>query len=392
MQKKSVVIGALLGVMSAPAWSIDNQDPAIQELLHKLEARDRLIADLQRRVSQLERMVGAKKTFPRAERSKSQKPAQPGTGQVARAQVAKQPPARQKAKAGAFEVDEEAAERALERTLTQVGALLLPFGQGEIQPFFTYSRVEAFNPLVVNRGGDLLTVHQKLRLNEFDMGVFTRFGLPFDAQLELSLPYTVTDRTRVNDLAPVGGGLSQSSSRSVSRLADIRVGVAKTLFREKGWRPDLIARLTWTAPTGRWQADQVLLGGGFHRLRGSLTALKRQDPLAFSGTFFYEGAFDEHNDNPGDRYGFTVGAFLAASPETSLSLALQQVFIDEFKVNGRTIRGSDRVVSSFVLGASSIIAKKILLSVSGGIGLTDDAPDYFVNISVPIRFDVPFVR
>ncbi|EAR21780.1 hypothetical protein [Nitrococcus mobilis] len=43
---------------------------------------------------------------------------------------------------GQFQVDEEAAERALERTLVVQGALLLPFGLAEIQPSFSYTRSE----------------------------------------------------------------------------------------------------------------------------------------------------------------------------------------------------------------------------------------------------------
>jgi hypothetical protein len=31
----------------------------------------------------------------------------------------------------------------------------------------------------------------------------------------------------------------------------------------------------------------------------------------------------------------------------------------------------------------------VLLSITGGVGLTDDAPDYFVVLSLPVRFDTP---
>ena len=42
-----------------------------------------------------------------------------------------------------------------------------------------------------------------------------------------------------------------------------------------------------------------------------------------------------------------------------------------------------------IIGASSILGRGILLDVSGGIGLTSDAPDYFVQVALPIRFDLP---
>jgi hypothetical protein len=32
----------------------------------------------------------------------------------------------------------------------------------------------------------------------------------------------------------------------------------------------------------------------------------------------------------------------------------------------------------------------VLLDVTAGIGLTEDAPDYSVTVSVPFHFDLPF--
>ncbi len=42
-----------------------------------------------------------------------------------------------------------------------------------------------------------------------------------------------------------------------------------------------------------------------------------------------------------------------------------------------------------VLGASSRIGRSSLLDLSVGIGVTDDAPDYSIMVSLPIRFGVP---
>ncbi|XSG85818.1 MAG: hypothetical protein ACPW60_03640 [Methylohalobius sp. ZOD2] len=405
--KHLLSITLLVGVVCSaiPTWGKENNQALVKELLNKLEERDRklaerdaLINDLQRRVTHLERLVvkpgqetEKTETFAQSTKTKNEKTPSPSQSQVAQAEAAPKPKPKPDTGPGSFEVDEEAAERALERTLTQTGALLLPFGRAEIQPFFTYTRQEIDNPNLITVNGDLVTGRQEIRLDQFESGVFSRLGLPMETQLELRVPYTIVDRSTVNNFSFVGGGRDETKS-SGSRLGDIRLGLAKTLFREQGWRPDLIARLTWTAPTGRRFDDGVSLSGGFHRLEGSLTALKRQDPLAFTGRFFYNAAFDDHGNNPGDRFGFSVGAFLAASPETSLSISLEQSFIDEVKLNGRIIEGSDRVSSSFILGASSILGRGFLLSVFGGIGLTEDAPDYFINISVPLRFNVPFVR
>jgi hypothetical protein len=80
---------------------------------------------------------------------------------------------------------------------------------------------------------------------------------------------------------------------------------------------------------------------------------------------------------------------LASSPETSLRFQLQQTFTDDVKLEGRIINDSDEVQGLMIIGASSILGRNILLDVSGGIGLTSDAPDYFVRVALPIRFDLP---
>ncbi|QBQ53952.1 transporter [Nitrosococcus wardiae] len=413
LQNKS---GLLTAFLVTSLFIVSNQlgyaqeTPEItQQLLEKLEKRDRkiaerdaLIEDLQKRVEQLEHLVGTTppsspspqmKEPPRHPLPKTAVPATQSAqpkNPIQQAQTQEKPP-KKKAKSsapGTFEVDEDAAERALERTLTQVGALLLPVGLMEVQPFVVYSRREQFSPtLVLGEGGQVLTRNAELRRNEFDAGFFTRFGLPFESQLELSLPARVVDQTLVQ---PAGQFSFRETDDLGSSIGDITVGVAKTVFRERGWLPDLIARVTWDTDTSQRFSNGVALGGGFHEIRGSLTALKRQDPLAFTGNFFYESSFEKDNIDPGDKFGFSIGALLAASPATSLRLELQQVFSQELEVNGGDIPGSNQVSSSFIFGASSVLGRGILLSISGGIGLTDDAPDYFINFALPIRFGIPF--
>src|SRR5262249_4968021 len=83
-----------------------------------------------------------------------------------------QAPAAPKPAPGQFEVDEEAAERALERTLTATGALLVPQGYAELQPAFSYTRREIPNLVPFN-----------VERNEFAASLTGRIGLPWESQL-----------------------------------------------------------------------------------------------------------------------------------------------------------------------------------------------------------------
>lgn len=380
----------------------------INERDQKIAERDRVIDDLQRRVLQLEQITVANlqskgKVKPVA--SAAAVKTSPG-GQLAAASPASKPPINQqppvqnktaqptqqaKAAPGSFEVDEDAAQRALERTLVQTGALLLPLGKAEIQPFATYTRREGKQPTFLTslvNGNPTITgvTNTSTRRNEFDMGANLLVGLPFEAQAEFRIPYRVVNQSDV----VINGENSTEKDNTGSSLGDISVGLAKTLVHESDWIPDLIARLTWNSSSGSLSDNNVQLGTGFNDLRASITALKRQDPLAFTGTVAYQTTFERKGIEPGDQFSLAVGATLAASPQTSLSVGLQQTYARETKFNNVKVQGSDAVSSAFTLGASSTIGHSLFFSALGGIGLTDSSPDYFFNITVPFRFDVPY--
>ena len=116
---------------------------------------------------------------------------------------------------------------------------------------------------------------------------------------------------------------------------------------------------------------------------------KRHDPLVFIGSASYGTTFERDDIDPGDQLGFSVGALLAASPETSLRVILNQTFVNELEIGDRAIGGSDQVFGTLNFGASSIIGRGKFLDLTAGIGLTDEAPDYSVGISVSFRLDVP---
>jgi Putative MetA-pathway of phenol degradation len=390
-------------------------DP-IEQLRNELAARDVLIANLLQRVEQLERRIvlsasqldqavggagpvsllrrpvaeapppvagaAASTTDPVAAEDASE-PVQTAQAQPPTTEGQAAPPRAP----GQFEVEEGAIDRALERTLVQEGVLLLPLGQAEIEPSFTYTRREFDAPTFVIVDGDTFVGEQDIRRDEFQTAATLRVGLPFDSQIEVGVPYNYVDQSVDTT---VGGAPQSSNSESGHGFGDVSVGLAKTLLQEgAGWWPDVIARVTWDADTGKTSDNGVFLGGGFNTVGGSLSAVKRQDPLAFVGSVSYAKTFEHDDIEPGDEVGFSLGTVLAASPETSLSFFFNQTFADDTKVDGDTINGSDQVVGTFSIGAATILGRNTLLSITGEIGLTDAAPDYAIGASLPIRFDLP---
>lgn len=379
----------------AAAYAAD-EAPTIQHLQELLEDRDAVILDLIQRVQQLERAVAgsaspnatdlATAAFNGAPVSRA---TVPNIIQSPNYRTAASEPATEQAPQpapGEFEVDEDAIDRALERTLVQEGALLLPFGKAQIEPSFSYTRRENDAPVFFTEGATTFLAERNVRRNEFEAELELRLGLPWDAQFEVGLPYNFVDQSAVTSVV---FGARDEESGFGSGFGDFRIGLAKALLREDRWWPDLVGRITWDSDTGERFDDGVALGAGFNEIRGSLTAVKRQDPLAFVASVLYESTFEEDDIEPGDELAFSLGAVLAASPSTSLRFFFDQQFSQEAEVDGDKVDGSDRTVGSFTIGASSVLGRGVLLDLAGVVGLTDDGPEYAVILSLPVRFDVP---
>jgi hypothetical protein len=367
----------------------------VEELMRRIEERDAVILDLRRRVEALERQdraapsraaeggqpVGTESAPPMP--SAEQKPSAPAQQPAARASGAAP------AVPGQFEVDEQAAERALEQALVLTGALLLPVGQGDIQPSLAYIRSEVDAPTVISTPAGQVIASNRIRSDTFSSALFMRFGLPFDSQLEAGIPYRYVHQEVVTE---VGLRPHTTIASHGSGFGDVVFSFAKGLLHERSWWPDVIGRLSWDTATGKSFDGNVSLGGGFHEFQAALTMTKRQDPLVFTGTASYGITLEEDGIKPGDQFGLSLAVLLASSPETSLRVGINQTFVDELKVGDQTVSGSDQVIGTLNLGASSIVGRGKFLDITAGIGLTDGAPDYSIGASLSLRFDVPIPR
>ena len=352
--------------LAASTWPAAAQEPVTDEALREqLQTRDAVIIELQRRLEQLERRLEREGVI-------EVEPADPLETVVT--------PRPQQG----LDVDELAAERALERTLVETGALLLAAGQAEVSPSVSFLHRDQKAPFAF--GGQVFET--RVKRDEFTFGLQMAAGLPFDSQLEINVPYELVRQ----DVSLRGGGTAiDSDDNWGNAIGDVAVGLAKTVWREDGgWAPDIIVRGIYDSNTGERFDNNVAIGGGFHTLRGQVVALKRQDPLAFTAGFTYSYTFEDDDFQPGQQFSLSLGANLALSPETSLSVSLTQSYTDKFEVDGDRIGGSDQTAATFDFGGSAIIAPRTLLRLTTSIGLTDDSPDYGVRASVGYRFSLPF--
>jgi hypothetical protein len=363
MPTRSRLLGLLCisGVAMAGALPVAAQVPPA-DLQRQLQERDAIINDLMRRVEALERQLSTQRA-----------PAAPPTPDRGVTPGVRAP---------APAEEEEAVARALERTLVIQGGLLLPPFTYEIGPTFNYASTRTDQLDIV---GDLVTP-VTTRRDFLDASLVMRAGLPYGSQADVRIPF-VWDSTETSSFG-------QSTSRQDAGLGDIEIGLSKQLLYEREWMPDLLASVRWRSTTGRADFNSTgRIGGtglGFDALSGSLTAVKRQDPLVFLGSLSYTHFFDENRNGIefglGDAIGARGDAFLAASPDTSLRFGLVTDFLQKSEINGAKVAGSDRVESVFEVGVSSILTRALLADFGVGIGLTEGAPDFVVTLSLPYRF------
>ena len=181
-----ILIGTALGV-TIPA-SARSVKPTVEQLQNEIKRRDALISSLVQRVEKLEQQVGTGAPIARgATSNRAGTRAQPANSPATTTEVAAHPeetaqapttvraappapqtPAKPLAP-GQFEVSEEAAERALERTLVATGNLIVPAGFAEIEPLFSYTRRETPAQVLFN-----------VNRNELFPAAGLRVGLPWE--------------------------------------------------------------------------------------------------------------------------------------------------------------------------------------------------------------------
>ncbi len=284
--------------------------------------------------------------------------------------------------AGSSREDGDPPARALERLLVQQGGLLLPVWRLEIAPAVAYAHSASDSTITL--AGQ--TFSQRVRAHLFTSSLTLRFGLPWELQAESAFSFSTARQSSV--LAN-----SVSNNAASTGLGDSRFALTRQLLHGSKAIPDLLVTAFWRAPTGSspWDADphQVGLGNGSHALGGTLSAVKAADPLVFlaSGSLTHDFAANTAigRIEPGNEWGLDIGAFLAVSPDTSISFTVDQKYQPPIRLNGSSLPGTDRTGATFQVGVAMLLSSRTFLNVTSGIGLTSDVPRFQLAVSAPFQ-------
>ena len=330
------------------------------------------------------------------------------------ADTAGQPPV----EVGSERKAEQAAEAdkvpELPRISQTVGGVLTPKGRLILEPSIEYvysstNRITldglVFPPFAVIGAIDVREVDRDTYIGALAM----RFGLTSSLEIELRTPYVYrSDSTRTRRL--VGDQVVDAvDSANSDGLGDIEFDIRYQLPHSSPAWPYMVANLNTKSPTGTDPfdlvtdngdpPDELATGSGFWTFNPSMTFIYPSDPVVFFGNLGYlytakDNKGGEHfgDVDPGDAIRMNFGMGLGLNERSSFSVSYSLDKFSRTSVEFRNgdifeqqkIDGSDVTVGKLLLGYSLRMPGGQPLSLSVGIGATDDAPDSDVTFRVPV--------
>jgi len=290
--------------------------------------------------------------------------------------------------------------------LERQGGVLLPPGQLVIEPGFEYTTLDRDKLQVSGFSLIPALIIGRFELNQISRDIYTpylsvRYGAASWLEAAVDVPYfirkdryTFTEGTDPN----TNSAVDRQQSIDGNGIGDIQFGLNGHVIREGGWIPDTLLRVIATAPTGNDPfevdaAEEVAVGSGTWSVAPGFTVVKTVDPAVVFASGSYTFNFARNVDglgryDPGDGWEYNLGLALALNERMALSFSLQDRIFEKSSIDDVDILRTDANAGTFYLGLSYALSQTLSTNFSLGIGITEDAPDFSVEIRLPYR--VPY--
>lgn len=241
-----------------------------------------------------------------------------------------------------------------------------------------------------------------VRHDTVTMALGLRYGVTSHFELEARVPY-VRRGDQISS-RPLNEGTQQDTVTKASGegLGDVEMA-AHYQFNdgENGW-PYLIANLRIKSDTGKGPFQvpvapnglqmKLPTGTGFWGIQPSFTFTLPSDPAVFFGNVSYlwnvarvEYIAGRQTISPGNAVGASLGMGLALNEDASFSLGYSHNTVEPARENGQTLKGSERLqVGVLLIGMSYRVKRHTTVNFGLGVGVTQDAPNVQVTLSLPL--------
>ncbi len=309
------------------------------------------------------------------------------------------------------QAQEEARQEEARRALTRLEKdyVLLNKGKFELEYTFSFTYYSA-NQIYLESFAILDPVFLTLgkfgvesaKRHIFVNTIALRYGILDNLQIDLNVPFVY----RYDRVIRQGtGGQEQTMDRA--GIGDVSLNLSFQPIRETKSRPAIILNFGYKSKTGKspYEIDpknDVPTGTGYQSLRFSLSWVKSIDPVVVYGSMGYMYNMPESVDQtvegrtlekvyPGDTISLALGFAYALAYNFSMNVQYINNYIlpTYVKTAGGSkskVAGSTFNSAMLKLGTGWAISPKLPLSFSLYIGLTNDSPDYTVEVRVPFKF------
>ena len=336
--------------------------------------------------------------------------AQPDNQPGATTPAAPEPPASAASAAGAEDVRNALKKqegdvdqsKILKDTLTKVERQYSLLKQGRVATNYnlnySYIGTEAINTNLDQSGSIDLFKVENTRSHTVTNSFEVDYGLLDNVTLTATLPFV--DRFTQSD----------TFSGNENGIGDLSFGARFQPFEQTRSGPSLTFTSSLSLPTGRspfrtLQGSNLATGAGYATASLGLNASQVLDPVAVftslglnlgadaTGLHQQVGTTTLNKVHPGVGLAFGAGFTYALSYDISTTVSFQENVTTASRItytdgngNGASRTTAQQVAALLNFGLGVRLNPKTTISLSSGIGLTTDSPDFTLSLNVPLSF------
>jgi hypothetical protein len=257
---------------------------------------------------------------------------------------------------------------------------LVLFQQGELQlefgTVYTQETREQFGLL------NNVVMPAKITVNSVNPILTLRYNLIDNLELDVNIPFVAVRRQ-------IDFGVTRIHTDEQG-LGDISGALRYQLWYERGARPSVILDVNGKTHTGDigplHTGDGTLIGTGHWNVGAGITLVKTVDPVVFFGRLGYTYTIERNGVDPGDEIAYRMGMGFSLNDRVSFNMQVLGTYVEPVELNGAKITDSSLNIISLQFGVTVLLAKHLFIEPSVNMGLTDDAADVGVGLSVPFQF------
>lgn len=192
--------------------------------------------------------------------------------------------------------------------------------------------------------------------------------------IELVVPYVYQKENIIKYADTSEDGEPTEEINDANGIGDVMLNFQKSIF-SNNQHLNFGVKTT----TGDTNNSDINFGTGHYGVKIGYSHLKQIDPMVLFGSVNYFHNIEKNNVNPGNTINYSLGAAYALTQTLSINARLEHSVTSSLYQNGSKVIGSNINSANLYLN-TSYTNNNSALDFTLGIGLTEDSPDFSIQI------------